>query len=337
MNLLSDHALCVGCRGEGGRKLYCCRCRCGTFNHRCRLHRLDHWDRCCTEKTVTFAISISVALEGAGKCPRFSLPWWQREKTADWARARVAVGAGEMCGMTGEDATYSITESAGAGVTNSITGAGAVEESDEIPGADSTYSITGLSETVGAGATSSITGSSVTNVTVDATCFSSKCRCHVFGHWRFVHWSCLRGGVGVSAPTSISTTARRDPYRVTQSWSLIRASALKRLSQRSLGTLTAPRHRTLARIGLHAGVLPKTLVASGKTQRSLNQTLQRVSLLCSCGTVSLAGTSLPDMPCSFRVHCGSDVHPIFFDFDDFPWKNARIVFNTQQRLMDPTS
>ena len=43
----------------------------------------------------------------------------------------------------------------------------------------------------------------------------SKCRCHVLGHWRAVHWSCLCGGVGVSAPTSISTTVRRDPYRVT--------------------------------------------------------------------------------------------------------------------------
>ena len=35
-NLLSDHALCVGCPGEGGRKLCRCRCRCGTFNHRCQ-------------------------------------------------------------------------------------------------------------------------------------------------------------------------------------------------------------------------------------------------------------------------------------------------------------
>ena len=51
---------------------------------------------------------------------------------------QVAVGAGDMCGMTGEDATYSITGCAGAGVTNSITGAGAAEESD---GADVTSSI----------------------------------------------------------------------------------------------------------------------------------------------------------------------------------------------------
>ena len=44
---------------------------------------------------------------------------------------------------------------------------------------------------------------------------NSRCWSHEIGHWRLIHWSRLRGRLGVSAPTSITTTVRRDPYRVT--------------------------------------------------------------------------------------------------------------------------
>ena len=76
-----------------------------------------------------------VAIEGAGMHTDLVCHGGNGRKLLT-GRAQVAVGA--MCGMTGEDATYSITGCAGAGVTNSITGAGAVEESD---GAEVTSSI----------------------------------------------------------------------------------------------------------------------------------------------------------------------------------------------------
>ena len=58
----------------------------------------------------------------------------------------------------------------------------------------------------------------------------------------------------------------------------MRASALAPFTA-FCGALTAPRHRTLTRIGLHAGVLPKTLVASGQKQRNLNKTLRSFGIV----------------------------------------------------------
>ena len=40
-----------------------------------------------------------------------------------------------------------------------------------------------------------------------------------------------------------------------------------------------------------------------------------------------------DKPSSSCVHSGSDVHAIVIDFNDFPWRRARNVFDTRQCLM----
>ena len=64
----------------------------------------------------------------------------------------------------------------------------------------------------------------------------------------------------MSAPTSISTTVRRDPYRVTTKLEPDTSFGSQAPFTAFFSTLTAPRHRTLTGIGLHAGVLPKTFV-----------------------------------------------------------------------------
>ena len=129
----------------------------------------------------------------------------------------------------------------------SVSGAGAPLVSS---GARETCSITGAGTVqvqANAGATCSVTGGSATG----AVCVKASLRAR--RHPSPPRWNAIRTTTKLEPDTSLGT----QPFTV------------------FFGTLTAPRHRALTRMGLHAAVLPKTLVASGQRQRSSNKTPEK--------------------------------------------------------------